>query len=491
MYVTVNGARLFFDVEGLGLVPETARACARSRPCCCCTAGRASITRSTSRHFSQLADIAQIIYYDHRGQGRSGGEDRATWNLAQWGDDVKGLCDALGIVKPIVVGVSFGGLRGAVLHDAPSGSSGEGLSRQHLRERSSTRRYSRCSSASAARLRAISPSLYWLEPTMERRLCLSGEMFPALQQHAADDPVRARRAVLNHNMGLHFNGPRNEQGRMDFRADLARVTCPVLVTAGDMDPIVPMSLTDIMVEHLPKHLTRYERFRNVGHGVHRDEPERAFALLREFILELNLLRARSSSARSPARRKISSLCSPSAGGGVSMLGPPCANLNAASGTEKPPSTFVAPVCLCRMPRVAICGSATASPIVRTRHAGSVIGLQETSPTRRRLRVSMMASSSAISRAWSASRSSLFAFTISGIGRAAATGVSAGARCWRRSSRCRPWCGTRRWWRADGDCPWAADVCRCADYPVRCQTHQDHGDVEHCHVDAPPTARSAS
>src|SRR3954465_1610838 len=59
--------------------------------------------------FSQLADIAQVIYLDQRGQGRSSGDDPATWTLAQWGDDVKGLCDALGIEKPIVYGGSFGG----------------------------------------------------------------------------------------------------------------------------------------------------------------------------------------------------------------------------------------------------------------------------------------------------------------------------------------------------------------------------------------------
>jgi proline iminopeptidase len=60
--------------------------------------------------FSALADIAQIIYLDHRGNGRSSGDDPNTWNLAQWGGDVKTFCDALGIEKPIVYGASFGGM---------------------------------------------------------------------------------------------------------------------------------------------------------------------------------------------------------------------------------------------------------------------------------------------------------------------------------------------------------------------------------------------
>ena len=32
------------------------------------------------------------------------------WNLAQWAADVRAFCDALEIEKPIVLGVSFGGM---------------------------------------------------------------------------------------------------------------------------------------------------------------------------------------------------------------------------------------------------------------------------------------------------------------------------------------------------------------------------------------------
>src|SRR5262249_26520025 len=46
---------------------------------------------------------------DHRRNGRRSGEDPKRWTLAQWADDVKGLCETLGIEKPIVYGVSFGG----------------------------------------------------------------------------------------------------------------------------------------------------------------------------------------------------------------------------------------------------------------------------------------------------------------------------------------------------------------------------------------------
>jgi pimeloyl-ACP methyl ester carboxylesterase len=53
---------------------------------------------------------------------------------------------------------------------------------------------------------------------------------------------------------------------------------------SDKDPIVPVSLSETMAGCRPQHLVRFERFENCGHGVHRDDPERAFRVLREFIL---------------------------------------------------------------------------------------------------------------------------------------------------------------------------------------------------------------
>jgi pimeloyl-ACP methyl ester carboxylesterase len=60
--------------------------------------------------FAAVADIAQVVYLDHRGNGRSDPDAHENWNLAQWGDDVRAFCDALEIARPIVYGASFGGM---------------------------------------------------------------------------------------------------------------------------------------------------------------------------------------------------------------------------------------------------------------------------------------------------------------------------------------------------------------------------------------------
>ena len=109
MHVSVNGVRLFFDVEGAKLVPDGP--IMREKPVLLMLHGGPGADHSIYRPaYSALADIAQIVYLDHRGNGRSEDGPRESWNLAQWGDDVRAFCDALGIVDPIVLGASFGGM---------------------------------------------------------------------------------------------------------------------------------------------------------------------------------------------------------------------------------------------------------------------------------------------------------------------------------------------------------------------------------------------
>ena len=109
MHVSVNGVRLFFDVEGPKFVPDGPLM--REKPVLLMLHGGPGFDHSIYRPaYSALADIAQIVYLDFRGNGRSDDGPRERWNLAQWGDDVRAFCDALGIADPIVLGASFGGM---------------------------------------------------------------------------------------------------------------------------------------------------------------------------------------------------------------------------------------------------------------------------------------------------------------------------------------------------------------------------------------------
>ena len=107
MKVTVNGVSLYVDIEGSGLVADGP--VMRDKPTLILLHGGPGLDHTIYKPASQLSDICQIVYVDHRGNGRSDDGDPADWTLDQWGDDIDGLCRAFGIDKPIVYGASFGG----------------------------------------------------------------------------------------------------------------------------------------------------------------------------------------------------------------------------------------------------------------------------------------------------------------------------------------------------------------------------------------------
>src|SRR5256885_1055800 len=105
----VGDVDLWFDVEGAGLVAEGAGM--RERPTVVLLHGGPGFDHSAFKPtYGRLSDVAQVVYLDHRGNGRSDRGDPADWRLEVWADDVPRFCDALGIARPILLGWSFRGL---------------------------------------------------------------------------------------------------------------------------------------------------------------------------------------------------------------------------------------------------------------------------------------------------------------------------------------------------------------------------------------------
>jgi proline iminopeptidase len=60
-------------------------------------------------HFDHLADQCRVIYYDHRGNGRSGRPPLETFTMERAADDAAALLDHLGIDRAVACGHSYGG----------------------------------------------------------------------------------------------------------------------------------------------------------------------------------------------------------------------------------------------------------------------------------------------------------------------------------------------------------------------------------------------
>lgn len=281
MFVSVNGVRLYVDIEGAGLVPDGKAM--RQKPTLVLLHGGPGADHSLYKPaFSALSDIAQIVYFDHRGCGRSDDGPRESWTLAQWGDDVKGLCDALGIEKPIVLGTSFGGFVAQAYATRHPGHVAKLILITTAAKVDFPEIYAAFAKIGGPEAGAIAEA-YWSAPSPETRAPYLTTCLPLYSARKRGPAEWMTRAITRNDTGLWFNGPLNEQGRMDFRDALASVTCPVLVMGGELDPIMPIAFSETIASSLPPGLVRFERCADCGHGIVGDDPALAFRLIRAFI----------------------------------------------------------------------------------------------------------------------------------------------------------------------------------------------------------------
>lgn len=280
MFVTVNDQQIFFDVVGSKLAPDGP--VMREKPTLLVLHGGPGFDHSGLRgDFDGFADIAQVVYLDHRGNGRSVPSEPATWTLAQWGDDIRGFCDVLGIARPIVVGQSFGGMvaqsyatrhpdhpRALVLSSTAARMDLEG----------SMKIFEQKGGPEAGAI----AKRFWDSGTDAdfadyMRVCM-----PLYNRGArADDASARQRAIMRIEVYRHFSLPGGEIRRMDFRAALARIACPVLVLGGEDDPITPPALAQEIANSLPA--AELHIFPDCGHGAFRDDPARVLPVVRAFV----------------------------------------------------------------------------------------------------------------------------------------------------------------------------------------------------------------
>ena len=284
MYVQVNGARLFFDVAGPGLRPSDG-VLAEVPTLLILHGGPGSDHSAVKAPFLPLADRYQLVWIDHRGNGRSGGTDPTEWTLDQWSDDIVGFCDAVGIVKPVVLGQSFGGTvtqgYGARHPDHASKLIISSIGARWDFD-ASMRRFRERGGPEAERVARNFWGRMDHDDFIEyRKVCLP-------LYAARVDPEDARAMSLNKEDVLrHFLAPGGFFQTMDLRASLAAITCPTLVLAGREDPVIPWELSrelsDALVSSSTPAAERFVCMDGCGHGVWRDEPAPALALIRSFI----------------------------------------------------------------------------------------------------------------------------------------------------------------------------------------------------------------
>jgi proline-specific peptidase len=280
MLVSVGDVRLFVDVDGAKLVPDGTSM--RERPTMVMVHGGPGFDHTPFKaHYSSLSEIAQLVYYDHRGNGRSESGSPKRWHLDQWADDLRALCEVLGIERPIVFGTSFGGfvaLNYALRHPDHPAKLVLSSTAARIRLDRSLEMFERLGGSD---VRSVAER-FFEEPTAENldeylRVC-----GPYYSQRPRPPEILAR-VKRRPEVAEHFF--RGELLTFDLTARLKQIDCPILLLAGELDPMVTLEDAEELAAALaPEHL-RFVRFADAGHMLAVEQPEAVQNLIREFVLD--------------------------------------------------------------------------------------------------------------------------------------------------------------------------------------------------------------
>ena len=223
----------------------------------------------------KLSDTYFVITYDCRGHGQT--DHPAAYNLEDHGRDLLALIDALGYEKASVLGASMGSyiaLQAAeldpekidklILVTAKAYDDGSGSSVQRLLREEGL---DMATSDPAEKSRVLQTALWSPHVTEETkaalapRMKLSGENVVAL---TPEETAAVNQALVG----------------FDLRADIPKVTCPVLVISGTYDRINPPAFGKEIQEKLPH--AEYEEFPG-GHLLTMEFEEDYVRSLRAFL----------------------------------------------------------------------------------------------------------------------------------------------------------------------------------------------------------------
>lgn len=278
MRVEVNGVRLFVEVDGIKFVDHGPSMV--ERPTVVLVHGGPAADHAIMKPFgSELSSDAQLVYYDHRGMGRSDAGSTDDWTLAQWADDLAGLIDALELDKPYIVGASFGGF---VLQE---------FINRHPDKMSKAALLCTGVRSDPALSAAVFAKLGGQEAAEIATRFLSGDLSAIPDYHRVCAPLYSSagmdldmmaRIVARPETLEHFFRPEGEWHQLNFAEGLKKAQCPTFVLHGALDPVVPLQLAREMFEALPADRSKFHVVEESGHGWF-DKPEEWASELKTFL----------------------------------------------------------------------------------------------------------------------------------------------------------------------------------------------------------------
>jgi pimeloyl-ACP methyl ester carboxylesterase len=279
MYIDIRGCKLFFDVYGSKL--NILKDAVTIKSALLVLHGGHGLADHTlyPEFWSEFQDIAQVVFLDQRGCGRSECDDPQQWNLAQWGEDIYLFCEALSIQKPIIAGVSMGGhvMCEYITHhpEHPGGLIFCNTEARFIIDDicEALRKKGGDEAADIARLQFTLPT-----PKIAakyQKLCIP---YYAKNAYSPTEIGRCKQKIeiFNHYI-------KNEVNKFDYLGELHNIQCPTLFMVGAESPFHLPKRALEMAEKIRPELVQLEIFEGAGAAVYKDAPETSLEVVRKFI----------------------------------------------------------------------------------------------------------------------------------------------------------------------------------------------------------------
>ncbi|MCD6047113.1 MAG: putative hydrolase [Gammaproteobacteria bacterium] len=279
MRIKINGCKLFFDVYGSKLKVLADRVI--EKPTLIVLHGAHGAVDHTLyvEFWSKFSDIAQVIFLDQRGCGRSGGKNKEEWSLQYWAEDLYQFCETLEIEKPIIAGVSMGGhvMCEYIAHHADQPG---GLIFCHTEARMVLDDLCAKFESLAGREIAEVARNYFTHPTAES----SKEYLEKCVRYYAKNaytPVEMRRCVSHPEVFLHYC--QQQMLKFNYLGDLHKIRCPTLLMVSTETPLHLVKRAEEMFERIKQPLAEMAIFENIGAPAYKDAPEKAYSVVEHFL----------------------------------------------------------------------------------------------------------------------------------------------------------------------------------------------------------------
>ena len=283
MYAKIRGVEMYFDVDGMGLTPE--REEMRQRPVLFLLhGGPGGDHASFKTQLNELRDVAQLVYVDHRGSGRSKPADPTTYTLDHNIDDVEALREYLGLERISILGSSYGG----IVAQGYAIRYGDRLANLVLVATTPSYRFMEDAKdivrerGTADQIRVCEEWLWDGAFQSQEQLHEFYKVMGPMYSRAFDPEKfeegwrRGRRNFEQTNRG--FGGFLRT---FDFTDELREITSPTLVIGGAHDWICPPQHSQVIAERIPR--AHLKIFAHSAHAIAQDEPAAFLAAVRGFL----------------------------------------------------------------------------------------------------------------------------------------------------------------------------------------------------------------